>query len=341
MLFSTSFPLNALAQFCRMVRHGLAAGLPLVDVFKQQATRGPMALRPTVDRLKEHLEKGDSLEDALVVDGEKFPDLFKSMAVVGEQTGHMPEVFHELERYYELQWRLKRQFISDITWPVMEFTMAVGVIALLILIIGWFNLPIDPLGFGLKGTGGALTFLFLVAGSLLAGWAAIRFLMRNFRRRAAVEQFLLRVPAIGPCLESISLGRFCTALKLTLGAGLAPKHALRRSLEATGNAAYAVHTESALAELRRGEDLTSVLTACRIFPQHFLDIISNAEEGGRIPEVMDQQAEHYREEASRQMTTLTRVAGWGVYFFIALMIIWCIFKLAGVYFGTIESFLPK
>jgi hypothetical protein len=34
-----------------MVRHGLAAGLPLVDVFKQQATRGPKALRPTVDRL--------------------------------------------------------------------------------------------------------------------------------------------------------------------------------------------------------------------------------------------------------------------------------------------------
>ena len=53
------------------------------------------------------------------------------MAVVGEQTGHLPEAFGELERYFELQWKLRKQFIADITWPIIEFTGAVGVITLL------------------------------------------------------------------------------------------------------------------------------------------------------------------------------------------------------------------
>jgi type IV pilus assembly protein PilC len=338
MLFSTSFPLNALAQFCRMVRHGLAAGLSVVDVFKQQSVRGPISLRPTLDRITAHLERGESLEDALSVEGEKLPVLLKSMASVGEHTGHMPEVFHELERYYELQYRLRRQFIADITWPVTQFVMAVGVIAMLLWVLGMIGSSLDPLGFGLTGASGAITFLVLVGSALLLGWAGFHFLTRMYRNRAAVERFLLKVPALGPCLESIALGRFALALRLTLGAGLPPKHALRRSLEATGNSAYSADIDSALEQLRRGEDLTAVLRACRIFPEEFLDIVSNAEEGGRIPEVMEKQAEYYQEEASRRLTTLTKVAGFLVWLFVAILMVWAIFRIYfQAYLGQIDA----
>src|SRR2546423_884731 len=99
MLFPNTFPLDALASFCRMLRHGLGAGLSLVDVFRQQARRGPPPLRPTVERIASRLDQGDSLEDALKAEGDRLPALFISMAVVGEQTGYLPEAFAELERY--------------------------------------------------------------------------------------------------------------------------------------------------------------------------------------------------------------------------------------------------
>src|SRR5437867_1391962 len=82
MLFSTAVPLDALMRFCRLVRHGLSAGLPLVDVFRQQAQRGPLPLRPTIDAITAKLEHGDSLEDALKAEGDRLPALFVSMAVV-------------------------------------------------------------------------------------------------------------------------------------------------------------------------------------------------------------------------------------------------------------------
>lgn len=337
MLFRSTFPLDALSQFCRMVRHGLAAGLPLVDVFRQQSLRGPMSMRPTLARIHARLQTGDSLEDAMTAEGDKLPELFRSMAVVGEQTGHMPEVFHELERYYELQWRLRKQFIADITWPVLQGVMAVVVITLLLLVLGWIGSGLNPFGVG-TGERGAFTFLAIVVGGLVGGWLGYRLLTKAFEKRAAVERFLLGVPALGPCLEAIALGRFCKALQLTLGAGLAPRHALARSLESTSNAAYTAHLDEALGELRRGEDLTTVLRSCRVFPDEFLDIVSNGEEGGRLPEVMEKQAEYYQEEASRRMTTLTKVAGFLVWLFVAILMIWAIFRLYfQAYLGQLQQ----
>ena len=169
-------------------------------------------------------------------------------------------------------------------------------------------------------------------------WGGYRLLTRALKQKAAVDRFLLRVPAIGPCLESLALARFCLAARLTLGAGLAVKPALRRSLEATGNAAYPARFEEAAAVLRRGDDLVTVLRACQIFPAEFLDIVATAEEAGRVPEVMEQQARYYQEEAGHRMKILTKLAGFGVWLFVAVLIIIAIFRIAMIaYIGPLNE----
>src|SRR5262249_25143841 len=112
-LFSKRLPLSSLIPLCHTLRHNLAAGLPLRDVFRQQAKRGPTLVRPIASRISEKLDKGDDLESALKNEAEHFPPLFLSMATIGEESGALPEVFHELEKYYMLQQKLKRRFISQ------------------------------------------------------------------------------------------------------------------------------------------------------------------------------------------------------------------------------------
>jgi type IV pilus assembly protein PilC len=341
MLFSSAVPLSDLTRVCHVARHGLAAGLSLKDVFQQQASRGPTSLRPIFTALSDRLKDGESLEDALKADGEKLPTLFVTMCVVGEHSGHLPEAFAELGRYFDLQLQLRRQFIAAITWPVLEFVAAIGVVALLLLILGMIapsgTKPLDPIGLG-TGPRGAATWLLLVFGILATIYGGYRLMARSLRGKAAVDRFLLRVPVIGPCLESLALARFCLALRLTLGAGLPVKSAVRRSLDATGNAAYPARFEAASTALRRGDDLTTILRSCAIFPPEFLNIVENAEEGGNTPEVMEKQAHFYQEESTLRMRVLTVLAGVAVFGVVAILIIVMIIRIFMVaYIGPMEQ----
>src|SRR5690349_12912756 len=103
MLFSSRLSLSSLIELCRVLRHYLASGLSLRDVFLQQAQKGPGALRPIAGRIAQELERGTSLEDALKPEAAAFPPLFLALAGVGEQTGMLPEVFGELEKYFTRQ----------------------------------------------------------------------------------------------------------------------------------------------------------------------------------------------------------------------------------------------
>lgn len=341
MLFSNAVPLNELVRFCHLARHGLSAGLSLPDVFRQQADRGPPRLRPIVAAISERLERGDSLEDALKSEGHKLPPLFLTMSAVGEQSGHLPEAFAELGRYFELQSQLRRQFLIDIFWPALEFGGAIFVIATMLLILGLVGAPIDPFGIG-TGWSGAGRWLLLVFGTLAILYGSYRLLKRLFRRKAGVERLLLRIPVIGSCLEAIALSRFCLAMRLTMGAGLPVKTAVRRSLEATDNAAYPARYQEAAAVLRRGDDLSTILRACDIFPSEFLNIVESAEESGRVPEVMEKQSQFYQEESSLRLKILTRFAAFGVWGIVAVLIIVAIVRLYLVaYIGPINQLLNE
>jgi type IV pilus assembly protein PilC len=337
-MFSRQLPLSSLIEFTRAVRHNLAAGLTLVRVFKQQAERGPMPVRPVADRMARDLEQGDSLEEAIEKEKAHFPNMFVSLAVVGEQSGNLPEVLTDLEKYFVLLQRLWRDFYSRIAWPMIQFTLAPLIVAGMIYILGILNSPFDPLGLGLKGTSGALLFLFFYFGGFGAVVLLYFVLTRGLKHQAAVDDLLLRIPVIGPCLQAIALMRFCVALRLTMETGMPIASAVKLSMHATGNAAYESREELVRAQIKGGEDLTDALREASVFPPEFLDIMANAEEGGRVPEVMRHQAEYYEDEARRKLTILSQTASWGVYGIVAMLLIFMIFRFWSSYFSLLNSF---
>lgn len=334
MLLSSRLSLSNLIELCRVAKHYLGSGLMLRDVFRQQAAKGPLAVRPVAGRIVAELERGGALEDALKHEQKAFPPLLVALTRVGEQTGMLPEVFGELEKYYARQLQLRRQFIAQVTWPVLQFFMAIFVVAGLIFVLGLLptardvsGKPYDPLGLGLSGPGGAMTFLGVVFGTMFAVFLVYLIVTRLAHRRAAVEAMLLRLPAIGPCLRALALCRFCLALRLTTETAMSISRAVRLSMQATGNAAFEDRAERAVSAVKAGEDLTHALGRTGVFPEDFLRILQTAEESGRLTDVMRQQEEHYNEEAGRRLAILTGVASYGVWIFVGGLIIFTIFRI--------------
>ena len=340
MLLSSRLSLTNLIELCRSLRHYLGAGIPLVDAFRHQANKGAAAVRPVAGRIADALARGQSLEDVLAREEAIFPSLFLALARVGEQTGMMAEVFAELEKFYVRQRMLWRQFVAQSTWPIVQFVLAIFVLAGLILIMGMIadsqgSKPLDPLGLGLSGPSGALIFLGVVIGGLCGLGTIYWLLKRSFRDRARVETFLLGLPVLGPCLRALALARFCMALRLTTETGMSIVKAVRLSLRATGNRAFTAKSEAIEAELRRGEELPVALVVSGLFPVDFQHMMTVAEESGTLDQVLAHQTEHYQEESGRRLAALTALAGYGVWLFVGLIIIVAIFRIANWYVGLL------
>jgi type IV pilus assembly protein PilC len=336
-------PTPALIEHCRVLRHYLSAGLMLRDVYRHQARSGPVAVRAVATRILASIEQGDDLQEALKHEEGVFPVLFVSMVSVAEHTGMLPEVFQDLERYYTRQQKLRRDFISRITWPIVQLVLGVLVVALMVLILGLIaesrpgEKPLDPLGLGLFGARGAMIILGTAAGTVAAIAVAYFGITRLFRKQSVLDALLLRQPVLGPCMQALAMARFCLALKLTSETGMSIGKALQLSLKSTSNGAFESGSRGIVESVKRGLDLTSALAGSGLFPIEFLHIMEVAEESGTLPDVMRRQAEHYDQEAGRRLATLATTAAYGVWTIVGGLMVWTIYRIFTMYISKLTT----
>jgi type IV pilus assembly protein PilC len=342
MLFSSSkCPLPALVMWCRTLHHSLGAGLDPVRIFKQQAKSGPRALRDVAADVAGKLGAGESMEDAFAPYENRFPPLFIELVAVGEQTGRLEDTFRELEQYYESTLSIQRNFRSQMMYPAIQFVLAVLIISGLIWVLGMLAtsgkaVTTDPLGVGLTGTGGAITFMAVCFGIVGGILLAMKLAADNVKWRARMEGMLMVLPGWGPALLSLALQRFCVALRMCVEAGLRAEKTIHYCFRATSNSAFTSRADRALQVVKRGGELNeAILASGAPFPDEFRDMVLMGDETGNTSEVMERLAERYREESERRLRSAAQMTSYCIYGLVALMIILAIFKIASLYLGAL------
>jgi type IV pilus assembly protein PilC len=337
-MFTNLLPPAALADWCKMLRHQLAAGLSPTQVLKSLTASGPPALRPLSERLHQAVKKGTSFGDALEAERDVIPGIMLPMIHVGDETGHLPEVLAELEDYFREDERLRRDFRQQTLLPRIQLFAAIFIVAGLIAILGIIastrgGAPLTV--FGLSGTNGALIFLGLTLGPLLALWMWSKAVAGSNEGRGRLRAFATRLPIVGPCLQALMLSRFATALQLTLNSSLSTAKALRLSVAAAGDPGLQYSSDAALQCIKNGEPLRVALANCPQLPSEFLDMIGIAEEGGTIPEMMKHQAKYYRELGRERMRSVAGVASGAIWVLVAIFIVVNIFRIFLNSFGPL------
>jgi type II secretory pathway component PulF len=195
----------------------------------------------------------------------------------------------------------------------------------------------DILGWGLVGVPGLVVYVSVLA---LIGCAVAVTVVAVRRGRLwtrPLQHALIRLPAVGPCIEKLCLARLAWALHLTLNVEMDLRRLVPLALRATGNDYYIRHMDPIVADVSSGSTLHDAFSRTGAFPVQFLDPLAVAEESGQIVESMARLSRIYEEEAESATKTLATLAGFGVWAIVATLIIAMIFKLFGFYVGAIND----
>jgi len=334
--------IKPLAGLCRRLSIALGAGIDLRTAWTRETDRATgHAARQAFGTVGEAIDRGEGLDVALAATGDCFPTLFREMTEVGQQTGHLSEVFAQLADHYENQLELRRGFLAAISWPVLELGLSLAIIGFLIWIMGFIHQiaggDSDPLGFGLVGNAGLAVYILVLA----AIAAPLLFTLHAMRRGLAwtrpFQLGLLRLPVLGKPLETLALSRLAWSMHVTMNTGMDVRRALRLSLQSTNNARFTDQIPAMEEEIRRGHSIHEAFVRTGVYPDDFLDALAVGEESGKLVESMARLSRQYHQQARVAMAALTKIGGFSIWLGVAAIIVFFIFRLAAFYVNTIQD----
>lgn len=342
-LLSPQASWKSLGLWCRSLGTMLHSGVNLIKALQisgGQTTNGrfEQVMRTVVSDLKQ----GEDFATALKNQGGYFPELVTDMVQVAEHTGALPEVLTALADHYENLQRLRRMFLGQIAWPVIQLVAAIFIIAGLILLLGMIGessgaKPFDMLGLGLFGVKGALTWLGYCFGSAALVWLVYQFLIRGLKLQAGIHGLIMKLPVVGTCLQSFAVARFAWAFALTQQAGMDIKPSLESSLKATSNGAFIGATPQIVGLVMDGEVLTDALASSKLFPSDVIEMIRVGETSGTVPETLEHLGPQFEDKARRALSALTAAFAWLIWLLVAGLITFFIFRIALTYIGLIND----
>jgi type IV pilus assembly protein PilC len=318
--------LKQMIWLCRTMGTMLDAGLPMSRVLAVLSSQASGQMRLALGRVQSGVEGGETLTEALQATG-AFQPFFVQLVSAGETSGALDKTFAELARFYEFQQRIWRYFLGQIALPVMQYVAAVAIISfarfVLRMLAGGHGGLISGLLIG-YGIPVLLVVLYLVAVKQLGG-------------TRLVHEVVLQIPLLGGVMRSLALARFSLVLYLMYEGGVPVAESLRRAFEGTNNGAFAARAGIAVRAVEKGGTLTDALLATGLFPPEYMEVISVAEESGKVSERLDWLAKNYGERAETAMGALVNVAAKLIYACVAIIIIIFIFRIFTGYLGQLQG----
>src|SRR5438067_299806 len=308
---------RTLIQLCHRVGTAVRSGVDARRVWEMEERHASGPLRSALGAIRQQVASGGTVAEGMQATNGYFPPMFVQMVAVGEQTGKLDEVLRRLGEHYEHLASMRRTFWIGVAWPLFELSFAVLVIGFLIFIMGiigsFTGSQTDVLGWGLVGTGGAITW-FVFCGLIAGGIAlASQALLRGWFGPQPVL-FAMRIPVLGKCLESLALSRLTWSLALALDSGMDAHRSAVLAIRSAQNPYYESSLPRVTAGIRANRQFHESFADGGVFPTDFIQQLEVAEVAGTTTESLLRLAKEYEERARTAMRVLTGIATVGVMF---------------------------
>lgn len=334
--------------FVRQLSILLKSGVPLtatIENVRQQTTNKMM--KGMLDKIKQDIESGVSLSDALAKWPQVFSDFFVSMVKVGESGGILEDVLDRLIQLLTQEAEISGRIKSAMIYPVILVVVAVGIITFILAsIIPKFVTIFETYGAKLPVTTQILLAMSVVVRKfwhfvLIAIFIFI-FGLKNYLKsekgRYNVDTFIFKVPLFGKLYLKVVIAQFSRTLASLLRSGVSLVEALRVTEKTVSNTTLRRGIQDVSSGISRGEPLSDLFKGAAIFPTFVIQMIAVGEKTGKLEAILFDIANFYDQEtdyAIRNMTAvlepvLLLVMG-SMVAFIALSVLLPIFNLIKVF----------
>jgi type IV pilus assembly protein PilC len=312
--FGSGIKPKDVAIFTRQFSVMIDAGLPLVQCLEILGTQhdNPNFQRVLL-QVRQDVEGGSSLADAMKKHPKVFDDLFTNMIAAGEAGGILDTILKRLAIYIEKSVKLKSQVKSALVYPAAVISIAVLVVGVILWkVIPTFAALFAGLGAQLPlptriviGLSNWLVRLMLPL--VIGGGVGAYFLKRYYethKGRRVVDRLMLRTPIIGMILRKIAVARFCRTLSTLISSGVPILDGLEITARTSGNAIV----EDAIMETRKsvegGQSLAAPLKQTDVFPPMVVQMIAVGEQTGALDTMLSKIADFYEDEVDTAVANL-------------------------------------
>ncbi len=301
--------------FCRQFSTMIDAGLPIVQcldiLFSQEENP---TFRKILRSIKNSVESGQTLADALKQFPDQFDNLFVNMVAAGEAGGILDVILKRLSTYMEKAAKLKRQVKGAMTYPIITLSVAgIVVIVILVFVIPVFQQMFADFGKELPAPTQVVIAMsdivkskihYIIISIILFIVAYKRF-YKTEKGRLFMDDLFLKLPIVGILLRKVAVSKFTRTMGTMLASGVSILDALDIVAKTAGNKVVENAIFKVRSDIAEGRTMADPLAESGVFPSMVCQMISVGESTGALDAMLEKIADFYEEEVDSAVENLT------------------------------------
>ena len=301
-------------QFATMVNSGLSM-LRCLYILEEQTENKKLA--GVIGQIKDDVEAGISLSDALEKHPKVFSKLYVSMVAAGELGGILDAVLNRLAMQLEKDDSIRRAVKSAMVYPILIASFAIVVLmGMVLFLIPIFAGMYNDLGGKLPALTRVMVSLsnvvkgdwFIVFPGIIGVIWGIRYLKRTPQGTANWDRAKLHIPmGIGEIIRKLAVARFSRTLGTLITSGVPILQALDITGQASGNTVIENAMTSVQTSVQEGQSITAPLEKASVFPAMVTQMIAVGEETGSLDAMLGKIADFYEDEVNASVKALTSI----------------------------------
>ncbi len=305
-----------IAVFSRQLATMISSGVPIVQAFDiiGKGHDNP-SMQEMVMTIKNDVEQGNTLAEALAKHPRHFDDLFVNLISAGEQSGALESLLDKIATYKEKTESIKKKIKKAMFYPTAVMVVAFVVTTILLIwVVPQFaeifkNFGADLPAFTklvLKLSDIFIEYWYLIFGGIILGvFGFFEAKHRSKKFSYFIDRVVLRMPIFGSILNKAAVARFARTLSTMFAAGVPLVDSLSSVAGAAGNIVYTNAIMDMKDKVSTGQQLQLAMKQTNLFPSMVVQMVAIGEESGSIDSMLNKVADFYEEEVDAAVDGLS------------------------------------